>query len=98
MGDSRTRPVRALVLAASLVGWSGFVGPRLAPRWQLPVHAVLATALVLSTRAPLGLRPPALGRGLRLGLAVAGAVTAGGAATTAAPRGPGRVAARQLPH
>jgi membrane protease YdiL (CAAX protease family) len=97
MGHSRTRPVRALVLAASLVGWSGFVGPRLAPRWQLPVHAVLATALVLSTRASLGLRPPALGRGLRLGLAVAGAVTAGVAATTAAPRVRDGMAARDLP-
>jgi membrane protease YdiL (CAAX protease family) len=97
MGHSRTRPVRALVLAASLVGWSGFVGPRLAPRWQLPVHAVLATALVLSTRASLGLRPPALGRGLRLGLAVAGAVTAGVAATTAAPRVRDGMATRDLP-
>jgi len=97
MGHSRTRPLRALVLAATLVGWSGFVGPRLAPRWQLPVHAILATALVLSTRAPLGLRPPALGRGLRLGLAVAGAVTAGVAATTAAPRVRDGMAARDLP-
>jgi membrane protease YdiL (CAAX protease family) len=86
-----------VVLATTLVGWSGFVGPRLAPRWQLPVHAVLATALVLSTRAPLGLRPPALGRGLRLGLAVAGAVTAGVAATTAAPRIRDGMAARDLP-
>jgi membrane protease YdiL (CAAX protease family) len=89
--------MRALVLATTLVGWSGFVGPRLAPRWQLPVHAVMATALVLSTRAPLGLRPPALGRGLRLGLAVAGAVTAGVAATTAAPRIRDGMAARDLP-
>ena len=37
-------------------------------------------------RAPLGLRPPALGRGLRLGLVAAGAVTSGVAATTAVPR------------
>jgi membrane protease YdiL (CAAX protease family) len=87
-----------VVLATTLVGWSGFVGPRLAPRWQLPVHAVLATALVLSTRATLGLRPPALGRGLRLGLAVAGAATAGVAATTAAPRVRDGMAARELPH
>jgi membrane protease YdiL (CAAX protease family) len=97
MGYSRTRPVRALALAASLVGWSGFVGPRLAPRWQLTVHAVLSAVLVLLTRAPLGLRPPALGRGLRLGLAVAGAVSAGVAATTAAPRVRDGMAARDLP-
>jgi CAAX protease family protein len=94
MEHSRTR---ALTLAASLVGWSGFVGPRLAPRWQLPVHAALSTALVLSARAPLGLRPPALGGGLRLGLAVAGAVTAGVAATTAVPRVRRGMAARDLP-
>lgn len=94
MNRNRTR---ALALAASLVGWSGFVGPRLAPRCQLPVHAALSTALVLFTRAPLGLRPPALGRGLRLGLSVAGAVSAGVAATTAAPRVRDGMAARELP-
>jgi membrane protease YdiL (CAAX protease family) len=97
MGRSETHPVRAVALAAALVGWSGFVGPRLTPRWQLPVHAVLSHALVLLTRAPLGLRPPALGRGLRLGLAVAGAVTAGVAATTAVPRVRGAMAGRDLP-
>jgi hypothetical protein len=95
MGHSRTR---ALLLAASLVGWSGFVGPRLATRWQVPVHAALSTALVLSTKPPLGLRPPALGRGLRLGLAAAGAVTAGVAATTATPRVRDGMAARDLPN
>jgi membrane protease YdiL (CAAX protease family) len=89
--------MRAVVLATTLVGWSGFVGPRLAPRWQLPVHAVLATALVLSTKPPLGLRAPALGRGLRLGLAVAGALAAGVAATTIAPRVRDGMAARDLP-
>jgi membrane protease YdiL (CAAX protease family) len=97
MGRSQTRPVRVLALAAALVGWSGFAGPRLAPRWQLPVHVVLSAALVLLTRAPLGLRPPALWRGLRLGLAVGGVVTAGVAATTAAPRVRGAMAARDLP-
>jgi len=97
MGRSQTPPVRVLTLAAALVGWSGFVGPRLAPRWQLPVHAVLSAALVVLTRAPLGLRPPALGRGLRLGLAVGGAVTAGVAATTAVPRVRGAMAGRDLP-
>jgi membrane protease YdiL (CAAX protease family) len=94
MRSSRTR---AVALAVSLVGWSGFVGPRLAPRWQVPVHAALSTALVLSTRAPLGLRPPALGRGVRLGLAVAGTVTTGVAATTAATPVRRGMAARDLP-
>jgi membrane protease YdiL (CAAX protease family) len=94
MGHSRTP---ALALAATLVGWSTFVGPRLAHRWQLPVHAVLSTALALLTGAPLGLRPPELGRGLRLGLAVGGAVTAGVAAATASPRVRDAMAARDLP-
>jgi membrane protease YdiL (CAAX protease family) len=94
MGHSRTR---AVALAASLVGWSGFVGPRLAPRWRVPVHAALSTALVLAAGAPLGLRQPALGRGLRLGLAVAGAVATGVTATTAAPAVRRGMAARDLP-
>ncbi|MDT5069764.1 MAG: protease family protein [Mycobacterium sp.] len=86
-----------MALAASLVGWGGFVGPRLAPRWQVPVHAALSTALVLAAGAPLGLRPPALGRGLRLGLAVAGAVATAVTATTAAPVVRRGMAARDLP-
>jgi membrane protease YdiL (CAAX protease family) len=97
MGRSETHPVRAVALAAALVGWSGFAGPRLAPRWQVPVHAVLSAALVLLTRAPLGLRPPALGRGLRLGLAVGGTATAGVAATTVVPRVREGMAGRDLP-
>ncbi|MDT5264784.1 MAG: protease family protein [Mycobacterium sp.] len=97
MGRSETHPVRAVALAAALVGWSGFAGPRLAPRWQVPVHAVLSAALVLLTRAPLGLRPLALGRGLRLGLAVGGTATAGVAATTVVPRVRGAMAGRDLP-
>jgi membrane protease YdiL (CAAX protease family) len=61
------------------------------------VHAALSTGLVLATRAPLGLRPPALGPGLRLGLAVAGVVAAGVAVTTAEPRVRDGMAARDLP-
>jgi membrane protease YdiL (CAAX protease family) len=92
-----SQPAGALTLAAGLVGWSAFVGPRLPPRWQVPTHAVLAAALVRLTRAPLGLGPPELGRGLRLGTAVAGTVSAGVATTTAAPRVRGGMAARELP-
>jgi membrane protease YdiL (CAAX protease family) len=97
MSPNGTRPAEALALAGALVGWSGFVAPRLTPRWQVPVHTVAGTALVYLTRAPLGLRPPALGRGLRLGLAVAGVVAAGVAATTALPRVRDEMAARELP-
>ncbi|WP_029113189.1 CPBP family intramembrane glutamic endopeptidase [Mycobacterium sp. URHB0044] len=91
------RPAGALTLAAGLVGWSAFVGPRLSPRWQVPIHTLLAAALVRLTRAPLGLRQPELGRGLRLGLAVAAAVSAGVATTTAVPRVRGGMLARELP-
>ena len=72
MPPSRTR---ALALAGALVAWNGVVAPRLAPRWLVPIHAALAGALVAMTDAPLGLRPPALGRGVRLGLLAVGAVS-----------------------
>ena len=97
MGGKRSHPAVALALAAALVGWSGFAGPRLAPRWQVPVQALLSAALVRITRAPLGLRPPTLGHGTRLGLAAAGAVTAGVAAATTVPRVRGAMGNRDLP-
>jgi uncharacterized protein len=78
----RPKRIRALALAAALVGWS-FVAPRV--RWHPVPHAVLGSLLVVITRAPLGLRPSELWSGLRLGLAVAAPVAVGVAATTAAP-------------
>jgi membrane protease YdiL (CAAX protease family) len=89
--------IRAIALAAVLVGWSGLVVPRLPPRWHPMPHAALGTALAALTRAPLGLQPPALWSGLRLGLAVAAPVAFGVAATTPLP--PVRVvmAERELP-
>jgi membrane protease YdiL (CAAX protease family) len=91
------RQTAALGFAAALVGWSAFVGPRLPPRWQVPVHAFLAAALVRLTGAPLGLRPPELRHGLRLGLVAATTVSAGVAATTAVPPVRGEMASRELP-
>lgn len=91
------RRARAVALAAALVAWNGLVGPRLGSRWQIAVHAVLAAALVRLTRAPLGLTPSRLGRGLRLGMVVAGAVSAVVAATTTVPRVRGAMADRDLP-
>ncbi|WP_193561346.1 Rv0804 family intramembrane glutamic endopeptidase [Mycolicibacterium hodleri] len=73
------------VLAGALVVWNGVVAPRLSPRWLVPVHAALAGALAAATDAPLGLRPPAVGRGTRLGLLVAGAVSVVVAASMALP-------------
>jgi membrane protease YdiL (CAAX protease family) len=50
------------------------------------VRALIGTALAVAVRAPLGLCPPALWAGLRLGAAAAGVVAAGVAATTVVPR------------
>ena len=65
--------MQAAGLAAALVGWS-FVGPRIPIQRRSPMQAGLGALLVLLTRAPLGVRPPPLWAGLRLGV-VAGAVT-----------------------
>jgi membrane protease YdiL (CAAX protease family) len=97
MDRKESRPVPTLALAAALVAWSGLAAPRVPPRWQAPVQAVFSAGLVRLMRAPLGLRPPALGRGLRLGLVAAGVVTSGVAATTAVPRVRGAMADRDLP-
>jgi membrane protease YdiL (CAAX protease family) len=82
MSDSR---LRALLLAAVLVWWSGLVAPRLPSRWRVPLHAVLAGALVAATDAPLGLRHPHLWRGLRTGVVAAGAACVAVASSTAVP-------------
>ena len=92
----RPKRIRALALAAALVGGSLLV-PRMPPRWHPLPHAVLGTALAVITRAPLGLRPPALWSGLRLGLAVATPVTLGVAAATALPPVRVAMAERELP-
>jgi membrane protease YdiL (CAAX protease family) len=61
------------------------------------MHATLSAALVASTRAPLGLGPPAVWRGLRLGTATATVVFLGVAASTRIPRVRADMAARELP-
>ena len=81
----------------ALVGWNGLVGPRIPPRVRPLAHAVLGAGLVAATGAPLGLRPPALWSGLRLGLAVAAPVALGVAASTALPRVRVAMAERDLP-
>lgn len=72
---------RALGLAAGLVGWS-FVGPRIPVRWRLPMQAGVGGLLVLVTRPALGLRPPRLWAGLRLGLATGSAAASAVLAAT----------------
>lgn len=93
----RTKAFRAVTLAAGLVGWSGLIDPRLPPRVQPVVRAALGAVLVAATRAPLGLRPPQLWSGLRLGSAVATPVILGVAASTAAPAVRSAMADRDLP-
>jgi membrane protease YdiL (CAAX protease family) len=69
-------------LAAALIGWS-FVSPRLPASWRTVLQAGVGGALVWVTRAPLGLGPPRLWAGLRLGSLAAFFVAATVAATTA---------------
>ena len=93
----RSKQIRALAGAAALVGWSSLIAPRIPRRFQVPLHAALSAALVVSTGAPLGLRPPAVWRGLRLGAATATVVSVGVAESTRIPRVRADMAARELP-
>lgn len=88
---------KALALSAALIGWSFTAGIQHPWRRHPLMQAGLGTALALATRAPLGLRPPQARPGLRLGLAVAGAVSAGVAVTVAVPRVRTAMVDRELP-
>ena len=76
--------VRALTLSGALIGWSFTAGLDQPWRRHPVVQAGVGTALALAARAPLGLRPPEVRHGLRLGAAVAGVVSAGVVVSTAA--------------
>jgi uncharacterized protein len=90
----RSSKIRAVGLAAALVGWS-FAAPRV--RWHPVPNATLGTGLVAITRSPLGMRPPALWSGIRYGLAAGAAVVGGVAALTALPPARTAMAKRDLP-
>ena len=90
----RLNKVRAVAMAAALVGWS-FAAPRV--RWHPVPNAALGAGLVAVARSPLGLRPPALWSGMRYGLAAGAAVALGVAAMTAAPPLRTAMARRELP-
>ena len=90
------KQIRVLALAAALIGWSLAV-PRLPSRWQPVLNMVLGTALATLSRAPLGLGPPALWSGVRLGMAAAVPVALGVAASTALPPVREAMAERDLP-
>lgn len=89
--------IRALALSGALVGWSFTAGLDQPWRRHPVVQAGIGTALALTARAPLGLRPPALRHGLRLGAAVAGVVTAGVLTATAAAPVRSAMGERTLP-
>jgi membrane protease YdiL (CAAX protease family) len=89
--------IRAVGLAAGLVAWSGLVAPRVPARALVPLHAAGSAGLVAVVNAPLGLRPPELWCGLRLGVVAAAVVSAGVAAATALPRVREAMAERELP-
>lgn len=92
----RSKQLQALALAGALVAWNA-LSPRIPSRWHPLPHAVLGTVAVLLTRAPLGLRPPALWAGLRVGLAAAAPVVVTVAVVTAVPRVRGSMADRVIP-
>jgi membrane protease YdiL (CAAX protease family) len=96
MGDRRFRSVCALSLAAVLVGWS-FFGPRLPSTWRVVLQAGAGGLLALATRAPLGLCPPRLWAGMRLGSAAGAAAATVMAATTPLPPVQLSMAVRELP-
>lgn len=91
------RRIRALALSCALVGWSFTAGIEQPWRRHPAVQAGLGTALALATRAPLGLRPPQLHRGLRLGGVVAAIVAGGVAGATASTRVRSAMGERSLP-
>ncbi|WP_437339843.1 Rv0804 family intramembrane glutamic endopeptidase [Mycobacterium asiaticum] len=88
--------LHALLLAAGLVGWS-LIGPRLPTGWRTPAQAGLGGVLALTTRAPLGFRPPQLWAGLWWGSVAATVVSTTIGATTPIPIVRRSMAARELP-
>jgi uncharacterized protein len=88
--------VRAAALAAVLIGWS-WVAPRIPQRWNPLPQAMFGSSVVLLNRAPLGLWPPALSRGLRWGGAAAVPVLVAVAAGAAIPPVRAGMAGRALP-
>ncbi len=83
-------------MAAALVGWS-LVSPRLPTAWRVALQAGVGGLLVWATRAQVGLRPPRVWMGLRIGSAAGVAATTAIAATTLLPPVRASMAAREGP-
>jgi uncharacterized protein len=96
MGERHFSRAQVFSLAAVLVGWS-FLSPRLPMAWRVTAQAGLGGLLVLVTRAPLGLYPPRLWAGVRLGSAAGAAAASAIAAATAVPLVRASMADREPP-
>lgn len=96
MNATAFRRIRALALAAALVGWS-FLSPRLPPAWRPAVGAAVGGLLVWGTGAPLGLRAPRLRAGAALGAGAAAVVASAVGATSLLPPVRRSLAARNTP-
>lgn len=92
-----TNRIRAIGLAAALVGWSFTAGIDKPWRRHPVAQAALGTTLALAVRAPLGLRPPGSSAGLKLGMPVAAVVAAVVAAGVAVPGVRAAMGDRDLP-
>ena len=66
-------------------------------RWTPVAQAAIGTALAVAVGAPLGLRPPRLWAGLRLGGVVAGGIAVAVAAATVVPKVRDALRRRELP-
>ncbi|ORV86994.1 abortive phage infection protein [Mycobacterium interjectum] len=86
----------AVSMATALVGWS-FVSPRLPAVARVTLQAVVGALLIAVTRAPLGLRPPRLWAGVRLGSVAGSVATTAIAASTAVPAVRAGMAVREPP-
>ena len=91
------KQIRAVGLAAALIGWS-FTAGLDAPWRRHPVlQAALGTALAVAARAEMGLRGDRRRSGLRAGAVAASAMTAATAVATSVPRVRAAMAGRELP-
>ncbi|MBO0880875.1 MAG: CPBP family intramembrane metalloprotease [Mycobacterium sp.] len=90
------RRTSALGLAGALVGWS-FVAPRIPALWRMALQAGIAGLLVVVTRTPVGVCPPRLWAGLRLGLVVGSVAGTGVLASTSVPAVRLSMVSRELP-
>lgn len=85
-----------VAFAAALVVWS-FLSPRLPSAWRVTLQAGVGGLLALVTRAPLGLRPPRLWTGLRLGSPIGAAAATAIAASVLVPPVRQSMAGREPP-